>query len=54
VTDVYHLHRPGINLMRGFDHVQFIRGQESDAAHPDVVQGLDARLSAFGAGLRKA
>lgn len=30
VTDVYHLHKPGINLMRGFDHVQFIRGQESD------------------------
>ncbi|HEV2126528.1 MAG TPA: sulfatase [Chloroflexota bacterium] len=33
VTDVYHLHKPGINLMRGFDHVQFIRGQESDLLH---------------------
>ncbi|MGH2354919.1 MAG: sulfatase [Chloroflexota bacterium] len=30
VSDVYHLHKPGMNLMRGFDHVQFVRGQESD------------------------
>jgi arylsulfatase A-like enzyme len=30
VSDVYHLHKPGMNLSRGFDHVQFVRGQESD------------------------
>ena len=44
VSDVYHLHKPGMNLMRGFDHVQFIRGQESDLLAypwltPDDVSG---------------
>ncbi len=46
VSDVYHLHKPGMNLMRGFDHVQFIRGQESDLLHyrwerPDDVSDTD-------------
>lgn len=30
VTDVYHLHKPGYNLDRGFDERVFIRGQEYD------------------------
>jgi arylsulfatase A-like enzyme len=30
ISDVYHLHKPAMNIMRGFDHVQFFRGQESD------------------------
>ena len=30
VTDVYHLHAPGRTFGRGFDTVQFIRGQEYD------------------------
>jgi len=30
ITDVFHFHRPGFNITRGFDFVQFIRGQESD------------------------
>ncbi|MDH7570100.1 MAG: sulfatase-like hydrolase/transferase, partial [Armatimonadota bacterium] len=30
ITDVYHLHKPGMNCGRGWDTVQFIRGQEYD------------------------
>ncbi len=30
ITDVYHMHKPGMNLGRGFDEVYFIRGQEYD------------------------
>ena len=28
VTDVYHMHKPGMNVNRGFDETYFIRGQE--------------------------
>jgi len=31
ITDVYHMHKPSYNCGRGFDHVEFIRGQEYDA-----------------------
>ncbi len=30
VTDVYHMHKPGMNCGRGFDTTVFIRGQEYD------------------------
>lgn len=30
ITDVYHLHWPGMSFNRGFDTVRFIRGQEYD------------------------
>jgi len=30
VTDVYHQHKPGYNLNRGYDESHFIRGQEYD------------------------
>lgn len=30
ITDVYHMHKPGWNLARGFDEVYFVRGQEYD------------------------
>lgn len=30
ITDVYHLHKPGMAFGRGFDTVRFIRGQEYD------------------------
>jgi len=31
VTDVYHMHKPGMNCGRGFDTTVFIRGQEYDS-----------------------
>ena len=30
ITDTYHLHKPRMAYERGFDHVEFIRGQEAD------------------------
>ncbi|MFC1735677.1 sulfatase [Candidatus Hydrogenedentota bacterium] len=30
ITDVHHLHKPGMGYERGFDFVHFIRGQEGD------------------------
>jgi len=30
ITDVYHMHKPGMNCGRGFDETIFIRGQEYD------------------------
>lgn len=30
ITDVYHLHKPGMAFGRGFDSVRFVRGQEYD------------------------
>jgi len=30
ITDVYHMHKPGMNCARGFDYARFIRGQEYD------------------------
>ncbi len=39
ITDVYHMHKPGMNVNRGFDETHFIRGQEYD---PWVVdEGID-------------
>ena len=36
ITDVYHMHKPSYNCGRGFDYVQFIRGQEYD---PYILDG---------------
>ena len=30
ITDTYHLHKPKMGYERGFDYVEFIRGQEAD------------------------
>jgi len=30
ITDTFHFHKPGMNINRGFDYTQFIRGQEDD------------------------
>jgi len=30
ISDTYHMHKPGMNFMRGFDYVEWIRGQEYD------------------------
>jgi arylsulfatase A-like enzyme len=30
VTDTYHMHKPSMTYERGFDYVEWIRGQESD------------------------
>lgn len=45
ITDVYHLHKPGTSWGRGFDTVQFIRGQEYDPFIMDsrFKVDLDAR-----------
>jgi arylsulfatase A-like enzyme len=44
VTDVYHMHRPGMGYARGFDEVCFIRGQEYDpwivAPEMDLSAGM--------------
>lgn len=46
VTDVYHMHKPGMNCGRGFDYTRFVRGQEYD---PWIVdQSIDVS-----AGLRE-
>jgi arylsulfatase A-like enzyme len=34
ITDTYHMHKPGMCYERGFDFVQFIRGQEGDPLVP--------------------
>jgi arylsulfatase A-like enzyme len=44
VTDTYHLHRPGYNNGRGFDMVQFIRGQEYD---PWVVDEISVNVDRY-------
>lgn len=41
ITDVYHQHKPGMNLMRGFDYVEFIRGQEYDPYIVDPTIRVD-------------
>jgi arylsulfatase A-like enzyme len=45
VTDVYHMHAPGRTFGRGFDTVEFIRGQEYDdwQVAPDESVDADAR-----------
>ncbi|MCW4019743.1 MAG: sulfatase-like hydrolase/transferase, partial [Candidatus Bathyarchaeota archaeon] len=42
ITDTYHMHKPQMGFGRGFDHVEWIRGQESDPAvtDPDVEVDL--------------
>jgi len=44
-TDVYHMHKPSFNCGRGFDCVQFIRGQEYDplVVDPNVPVDLSLR-----------
>jgi arylsulfatase A-like enzyme len=42
VTDVYHMHKPGMGFGRGFDDVRFIRGQEYDP----YVTGIDVDVDA--------
>ena len=42
VTDTYHMHKPGMAYERGFDYVEFIRGQEMD---PDIVEDVKVDLS---------
>lgn len=39
VTDVYHMHKPGMGYCRGFDTTRFIRGQEYDPWLVD--EGID-------------
>ncbi|MFQ6131415.1 MAG: sulfatase [Armatimonadota bacterium] len=42
ITDVYHMHKPGMNCGRGFDTVQWIRGQEYDPWIVDRSIEIDA------------
>jgi len=44
ISDVYHLHKPGMNFARGFDDVKWIRGQEWD---PFVTDPIDVPLEKF-------
>ena len=45
ITDVYHMHKPGMNFGRGFDYTRFVRGQEYDPwivdASIDVSAGME-------------
>ncbi|MGC9358955.1 MAG: sulfatase [Anaerolineae bacterium] len=41
VTDTYHMHKPGMTFSRGFDHVQFIRGQEYDPWLMEPLRPID-------------
>ena len=43
ITDVYHLHKPSYAFGRGFDEVQWIRGQESDpfVRDPKILASVD-------------
>ena len=41
ITDVYHMHKPRFNCGRGFDYVQFIRGQEYDPFIVDPTIPVD-------------
>lgn len=46
ITDTYHMHKPRMGFSRGFDHVEWIRGQESDpAVTPRDVEPDLARFS---------
>jgi len=44
ITDVYHLHKPGMAYERGFDYVQFIRGQEND---PYVTEDMEVDVDKY-------
>jgi len=41
ITDTYHLHKPKMGYERGFDYVQFIRGQEADPYVVDPKVKID-------------
>ena len=43
ITDTYHMHKPGMAYERGFDYVEWIRGQESDPyiVDPNVKVDLE-------------
>jgi len=41
VTDTYHMLKPGMGYARGFEHVQFIRGQEGDPYVLDETLEID-------------
>lgn len=41
ITDVYHLFKPGMNLHRGFDEWQWIRGQEFDCYASGATEEID-------------
>ncbi len=43
ITDVYHFHKPKSEFMRGFDTVQFIRGQEGDPFVMDESVKVDMK-----------
>ncbi|MEK7270853.1 MAG: sulfatase [Planctomycetota bacterium] len=44
ISDTYHMHRPTMAYERGFDHVEFIRGQEMD---PYVVDDVPVDLERY-------
>lgn len=45
VSDTYHMHKPGMGFSRGFDDVNWVRGQESDQY---IFQGnVDHKISSF-------
>jgi len=45
ISDTYHMHKPQMGFCRGFDYVEWVRGQESD---PWVVDpNLKVNLSAY-------
>ena len=37
IADTYHMHKPGMGFDRGFDEVQWVRGQESDLFETENV-----------------
>ena len=44
ITDVYHMHKPRMNCGRGFDHVEWIRGQEYD---PFIVGDIPVEIDRY-------
>ena len=45
VSDTYHMHKAQMGFSRGFDHVEWIRGQEADPAVVDST--IDINLSEY-------
>lgn len=41
ITDTYHMLKPGMGFARGFEHVEFIRGQEGDPYVVDDDREID-------------
>ncbi|MEA3401203.1 MAG: sulfatase [Armatimonadota bacterium] len=55
ITDVYHMHKPGYNMGRGFDETLFVRGQEydpwvrpSDVDPAEIDAGLERHFKPTG------